>query len=243
MTNAVDFTPPTGSLHFGQPFRFDFQVRSSGDLVDADSEPTITITDASGTEVVIAQSTTRDATGLYHYDYTISAAGPGGVWLIELNYEYLAEAQETKHNFSVRDKVIFDPSGITTLDVPTVRWICRQIPVAIVPDEAIQIYIFESNAYIEGVKNSSATAQYVLLAKVFDVAVMAFANYISQIQEQVAAITLEEARAFQSELKRRRERWMDLIIGMTSTSVSFTSKVPARSSGSISNVRLGKPST
>lgn len=238
MTHSVNFAGPSSSLHYGQPFRFDFQVRYSGELVAADSLPTVTFTDSSGTELVTAQNTVNESTGVYYYDYTLPSDGPAGIWLIELNYLYQAVAQETKHNFRVEDRAAFNPTSITTVTADGIRHFCRSIPRTIVTDDMILLYIFESSAYIEQIKADNANVQAVLLSKFFDVCVATFTNYLSQVQENITAVSLEDAYQFLKELRVKRERWMELVTGTARQDVSFTNIVPVISSGSISTIRL-----
>jgi len=47
---------------------------------DADSLPTITITDSAGTVQVTAASMTKDSNGTYSYSYSIGGSSVGGVW-------------------------------------------------------------------------------------------------------------------------------------------------------------------
>ncbi len=240
MVNSVDFVPPSRALHYGQPFRFDFQTRSSGDLIDADANPTITITDSGGTDLVTAQSTGREGVGLYYYDYTIPSTGPAGQWLITLSYAISTVSQTTKHNFVVQDKVVFDPTAITSVTSEGVRYFCGQIAESVVTDEEIQLYIFETGAYVDQIKATSADTQAVLLAKFFDACVATFSLYMSKIAEQINAIAMEDVKMFLNDLKARRERWMDLITGTARQTPAFTNIVPAVALGSISTIRMNE---
>ena len=79
----------------GETFRQKAQVT---DVDKEDTDPNaivISIADSAGTKKVTAAAMTKDAVGLYHYDYDIPADGTIGEWVTEVNAEKTQKAIES----------------------------------------------------------------------------------------------------------------------------------------------------
>ena len=79
---------------------------SDGNLVDAASTPTVTITDPEGTAKVSAQNMTKSATGTYYYLYDITATDIFGTWTVRPSFvDATPDTEIETETFYVVDRV------------------------------------------------------------------------------------------------------------------------------------------
>ena len=79
---------------------------SDGNLVDAASTPTVTITDPKGTAKVSAQNMTKSATGTYYYLYDITATDIFGTWTVRPSFvDATPDTEIETETFYVVDRV------------------------------------------------------------------------------------------------------------------------------------------
>ena len=84
-----------------------------GELVDAASTPTVTITDPDGTAQVTAQNMTKSATGTYYYLYDITATDIFGTWTVRPSFEDSTPDTEIEtETFYVVDRVYTTPAKV-----------------------------------------------------------------------------------------------------------------------------------
>ena len=78
----------------GETFRQKAQV-TDVDKVNTDPNTiTITLEDSAGTKKVTSAAMSKDAVGLYHYDYDLPADAETGEWTSEVNAEKTQKAIE-----------------------------------------------------------------------------------------------------------------------------------------------------
>jgi len=74
-------------------------VKNGSTLTDPDTSMKITITDPDGTAAVDSKDMTKDSTGTYHYDYTVTKSGIYTVLYVAVNG---TKTSKTKEHFRIR---------------------------------------------------------------------------------------------------------------------------------------------